>query len=276
MPQCGFLGLAQNVASTGRSGCQPKEPWPRMYVATRAGMLALYSLAPEVSSQEGEWQATLVREVRTCRPFRHFTERKLNLGAQRAGEVHLGASASASASASAASPKPSPRGEPPQEPSKWLSAVEMATHVPLEVPLWLCPQLKFFAYPADMPNDEICAALREGRAVEGRRRIHISRPSRDGVRYDMDSSSPGAEDRLSRLFGGALGATMEEPHQAEGARGGSRATAAPKGQAVLSVGSAWGAISEQHLGSVVGDLSLEQPDGTGSGLEEVDEDWLKA
>lgn len=305
MPQCGFLSVSQSVLSIGRSGS--RDPWPRMYVATRAGTLALYSLTPPsappgASSEPLEWQAVLAREFHTCRAFRHFTERRLNLrdlaplgGQSRArastceepvpGSHAFYASPRLSSQASPTlGPKdlraPSPEAAPRvfEEPSKWLSAVEMATHVPVEVPLWLCPQLSFFAYPVAMPRGQLCTALREGQCVPGRRRLLISRPERpgDGVRYDAFASSPGAEERLSRLFGGALGASLGAPQGnsavTEGPRRSLQASASVRA-ASISVGSAWGAIQEQHL-THQGDLSLEQPHGIGSALD-VEEDWLR-
>jgi len=403
MPKCGFLSPAKPSASS-RSSSQPRDACPRMYVATRTGTLALYSLgpgpppatastssassvgensllasagmAPSSSSsgssgpgatgpgagEGGDWQALLTKEVHTCRPFRHFTERRLSprdLGialarghtasapltgspdarasspgpagaADAAGSSRcpplaawaspqlgpqaspvLGPRASPSlgpcarspvlaprsgeAVARHAAPEDAPGGTPgSSEPSKWLSSVEMSTHVPMEVPLWLSPQLSFHSYPANVPRSELNTALRAGQAIPGRRRIVVSRPERpgEGVRYDGGANSPGREERLSRLFGGALGAAVDDvpasttvaaaPPRGLTAAAAGAASAATAGSstgrmpAAVAVGPAWGAISEQHLGGFATGGSLEQVDGIGTGLEEVEEDWLKA
>jgi len=352
MPKCGFLGLAQQSASSRR-----------MYVATRAGTLALYSISPGPSEgnaratssgatvvasggspatftngEGSEWQAVLTKEVYTCRPFRHFKEQRLS--PQDLGMVPASARRAASPSRTpsrAASPGPasafdvvSPRASPllgprpspllgprtspllgsrsptlgprpsPDEPaggggaaetSKWLSSVETATHVPTEVPLWLCPQLSFHAYPTAIPTADLHTRLRSGRAVPGCRRIAISRLERPGdtVQFDGSSASPGREERLSRLVDGALGTAVNDFRTAspsrvaarlsEGPRDGSlfEAGRPPTGMgAAVAVAPAWGVIADQHRGGLEAGGSLEQVDGIGTGLEEVEEDWLKA
>jgi len=354
------LGLAQQSASS-----------TRMYVATRAGTQALYSISPgppdgnarasssaatvagsgggqaTFTKDEGsEWQAVLTKEVYTCRPFRHFKEQRLSpqdLGVAPA--VPRRAASPSRTPSRAASPGPvsafdviSPRASPllrprpspllgprtspllgaspgvrsptlgprtfPDEPaggggaaetSKWLSSVETATHVPTEVPLWLCPQLSFHAYPTAMPTADLRARLRSGRAVPGRRRIAISRLERpgDSVQFDGSSASPGREERLSRLVDGALGTAVYDFRTASPARvraspsdrpreGSTDASVLEVGQpptgmgAAVAVAPAWGVIADQYRGGHEVGGSLEQVDGIGTGLEEVEEDWLKA
>ncbi|CAE8616596.1 unnamed protein product [Polarella glacialis] len=403
MPQCGFLTPALSSSSGRAVSSQPRDACPRMYVATRSGTLALYSLSPGSSSsstspgssfagQESggvvagsaasgpggssgpesaqEWQAVLTKEVHTCRPFRHFTERRFSpwdLGSaptpggrpsspprgamsgencQRASRPRLGSQASPRLGSQAspvlgprASPILGPRSPPlgprsaspapsalpggllfseelpsavatassSTEPSKWLSSVEMATHVPMEVPIWICPQLSFHAYPAGLPRAELNAMLREGRPIPGRRKIPVSRPERpgDGVRYGGGTPSADAEEQLSRLFDGALGAAVDDARWLPSGRGSARSQAAGSirtdesvavtardgGQpsavsgtesqrsASLAVAPAWGSIANAHLASgttAAADMSLLQMDGVGGGLEEVEEDWLKA
>ena len=51
---------------------------------------------------------------------------------------------------------------------RWLSYAETATHLPAQVPIWLCPRLSFYTYP-DVEPRELNALLRRGRpAPEGR------------------------------------------------------------------------------------------------------------
>lgn len=176
------------------------------------------------------------------------------------------------------------------EPSRWLSQVELKTHVPREVPLWLCPQLTFHTYSADALSEEVNAELRSGGVPANRRRVAITRQERpeDGVQYN---GTPVSDERLSRLFGGALDARVGE---GEAVVGGS-SVAAPQQQAQarpaavrtppfrpapgggsLSLAPAWGALGgTQHLGSSF-EGSLEPLNGVTDGLEVVEEDWLKA
>jgi len=339
MPQCGFLTLQP----LGLRSSQPRE-CPRMYVATRAGTLALYSLAPgsgrnpeqgaaaSGASTGEEWQATLLKEVHACRPFRHFTERRLSAGdlgppgstpgqlrapsPSRSGPMDAPNQRASSRQASPlgprASPAMGPAGSPrlgprpaspsllaplglsgiaPEDsllngPSKWLSAAETATHVPTEVPIWICPQLSFHAYPAATKRSELKAALRHGRAVTGRRKICISRPERpgDAVRYDGGTPSADGEERLSRLFGGALGAMMDEPpgpctttDKAGASEGGEASIPVQsRPQASVVVSEAWGQLHSSKTANGEEKASLLQMDGVGACLEEVEEDWLKA
>lgn len=162
----------------------------------------------------------------------------------------------------------------------------MATHVPAEVPLWLCPQLTFYTYPPSLSKADLNAMLRADRPVPHRRRVPISRPERpgDGVRYDGGAASPDSEERLSRLFGGALGAAVDDvtavgrsQASAQGAGSGGRAPGRGGAQRrTMTVAPAWGIVADAHLGDDAGSSTLAQPDGVGGGLEEVEEDWLKA
>eukprot|EP00439_Symbiodinium_sp_Y106_P013708 s550_g1.t5 len=173
----------------------PTFPW--IYVATRAGSLTVYSLhltpssfantstdpgSGETSDGPGseEWSTCLQRETRICRPLRHFNERRLSA---RDGETTSARSgpprSSGSGAASAASPRQrgSPRHGADLSPaattrsdegvSKWLAFAETATHVSTQVPLWLCPQLRVFAYPPDVSRDHLNASLRAGAMVPG-------------------------------------------------------------------------------------------------------------
>lgn len=193
------------------------------------------------------------------------------------------------------------------ENSKWLAQVETVTSVPSEVPLWLCPQLSFHAYPETLPHGELNRRLRAGQLVDGRRRIEVIRPERpgEGVRYD-GASLPGDE-RLSLLFGGALGAAVddssgsvavfagapvpgaaasgvwrpgEQPFgdcgvlgtDAAGFGGGGRASSGPS----VTVAPAWGSLAGDGNRTPGASGSLAQPDGIGDGLEDLEEDWLHA
>eukprot|EP00933_Yihiella_yeosuensis_P052309 TRINITY_DN50341_c0_g1_i1.p1 TRINITY_DN50341_c0_g1~~TRINITY_DN50341_c0_g1_i1.p1 ORF type:complete len:514 (-),score=85.73 TRINITY_DN50341_c0_g1_i1:59-1423(-) len=362
MPQCGFLAPSQS-SSGGMSSLNAP---PRMYVATRAGTLMLYTLTPSTSSSsppgEGssssgagssggdfssssEWQAVLTKEVHTCRPFRHFTEKRLGQGdlggsTGTAGLRHPspGRMSGDGTNSQRASPRlmpqaspglgprspplvPSRPGSPPQieelklppsgvgsrpgganaaaAASKWLSAAEMASHVPPEVPIWLCPQLSFHAYPADQTRADLNASLRDGRQVPGRKRIAVSRPTRpgDSVRYDGGSPSADNEERLSQLFGGALGAAVDDGIPLSAPKPGRISQESPANGAhcsvqpsrtdggrlsvpTVAVGQAWGSIGPKPLQAGasldVEEMNLQQNDGVGSVLEEVEEDWLKA
>eukprot|EP00931_Biecheleriopsis_adriatica_P103219 TRINITY_DN78087_c0_g1_i1.p1 TRINITY_DN78087_c0_g1~~TRINITY_DN78087_c0_g1_i1.p1 ORF type:complete len:820 (-),score=159.99 TRINITY_DN78087_c0_g1_i1:115-2574(-) len=362
MPKCGFF---IPTPASGRSS-QPRDTCPRMYVATRAGTLALYSLNPgkqaspsssfagepgpagaaaasqgagstaEGSSQE--WQATLLKEMHTCRTLRHFTERRLSPGdfvASQAGQAGARAPSPPPRSTAAASgdalsgsrasprlqaqasprlgPAPGPRspqlgprpGSPgPAEtaedasssgPSKWLSYAETATHVPVEVPIWMCPQLTFHTYPTAAERSDLKATLHWGRSVSGRRRICISRPERLGraVRCDSGGASADAEEHLSRLVGGALGTAVDENVQLSRARasglgregaGKGLGASSPEEDAELRPRAsvtlpteAWGQLADSSdaSGQEV-TAGLQQMDGIGACLEEVEEDWLKA
>lgn len=204
-----------------------------------------------------------------------FTDEGLQAGAGAAASSSAAAGLSSGAAGGGAGTAAA------TEPSKWLSSVELATHVPREVPLWLCPQLSFYAYPPGVAQHELNAALRSGLAPPGRRRIQITRPERpgDGVRYDGGASSPGYEEKLSRLFGGALGTSVGEalPEAAEDIDIAIPAFRSPRGGGSVCVAPAWGFLGEQHLEAGGLEGSFEQADG-GAGvagrLEEVEEDWL--
>lgn len=363
MPQCGFLSHERPSGAVRPSSAQSRDLCPRMYVATRAGEIALYSLVPAGpssspgaagssqgaaqatpagaaagpsggNSSENEWQAVLAKEFQACRPLRHFSERRLNqqdLGGAGRRSSHAGAALPEIPAASddcpvgpseglraaspmlgprdaspgpghglgpqAASPRTSIRAASPSydssgdcpgpEANPWLSQVETATHVPVDVPLWLCPQLSFRFHNSDASPSELNAALRSGQVPPGSRRIAVSRPERpsDGVRYD-GASAP-SEERLSQLIGGALSAAQSAPaasrvsgpssqlSSAQAASSGGFAPASRSG-AVVTVGEAWGAIGEQGDPGALEHTSLEQVDGIGVGLEHVDEDWVKA
>lgn len=165
LPQCAFISpSARPRASSGLSG-------PCMYVATRAGLLAVYSLTtagaastPEPSLGEDTWVATLQREVRICRQLRHFSERRLGTCSRD----------------SPRSPRISEEGGQGNEPSKWLSYAETATHLPTDVPIWISPQLRFYAYPAG-DAEQMNQQLRRGERPAGCRCIDITRPKQPGV-----------------------------------------------------------------------------------------------
>lgn len=173
---------------------------------------------------------------------------------------------------------------------RWLSQVETSTHVPLEVPLWLCPQLSFHTYPDSVPAHELNEALRIGAApVEAhcRRRVVVRRPDRPGDRVRYDGVSRPGEERLSELFGGALEAavgsgSLDAVTSSEALQG---FVSAPLGYAAgralpaVALAPAWGSIAEQ-LQFVEDDdaadgCNLAQVDGVGAGLEFVEEDWLQ-
>lgn len=325
LPQCCFLSSSSQTApsTTGRSSPRPWDA-PRLCVVTRAGTLALYTLSPTalptagVQPDPAEWQALLTKEVRICRPLRHFTERRIRdtaplpgpsrgrsgslgdasqalpgpeAGAQRItlGPWAMGSSPSQSTASPLLGPRKSPGigprspplgprsgpGDPleaeespplPHEPSKWLSALEVSTHVKQEVPIWLSPQLTFHAYPRGMARDEISLKLREGQVIPGSQRLQISRPDKpgEGVRYEGGTSTPDSEERLSRLFGGAMGSRVDGMPLA--------VQPPPPRPATVSVGPAWGVIGEPEQDQV-SELRLLEA----AGMEpELDEDWLKA
>lgn len=369
MPQCSFLSLAQPTAPARAGTSAQHDICPRMYVATRTGTLALYSLSPggpaHSSSHSGQsgssagsaqassagdsaWQAGLTTEVHFCRAFRHFTERRLSprdfetdaytsrplsprLGptdssghrasprlqswhaspGMRPSSPPLGLRAGhASPGLRPSSPPLGPRAGSPGPlaplgmpglasdveqsqtstgPSKWLAFAETATHVPVEVPIWMCPQLSFHAYPSSTPRSELKVMLRQGGLAPGRKRISISRPGRPGdtVRYDGGASSSDAEERLSRLFGGALGTAMDEGPLPTAERDAcKKLTAAsasssktfpePRPNATVTVADAWGQLAYSSAAPATIQANLQPMDGTGACLEEVEDDWLKA
>jgi len=100
LPKCGFLNHLKPSASGRSTVLQSRSAYPRMYIATRAGSLALYSLCPPNASSSAqrtgaaaapansvnpasfventEWQAMLAKEDYVCRLLRHFSERRLS------------------------------------------------------------------------------------------------------------------------------------------------------------------------------------------------------
>mmetsp|Transcript_82943 Transcript_82943/g.231354 ORF Transcript_82943/g.231354 Transcript_82943/m.231354 type:complete len:886 (-) Transcript_82943:97-2754(-) len=432
MPKCGFQTQMSPSASSRLSPSQPRDMYPRLCIATRAGSLALYALsapAPLATSSRApgagvaghssgggggsghptggsigvgghsaggivgggcaatngdnnEWQALLTREVHVCRPFRHFTERRLSpsdgqgrggLERRRSAGSSMAASADAGSSSPVAawrspldtgglreqwelaglapSPEASPRPSPvlrplasptlgpratgswqqpwaspqlgprrslsppahaaheePADTQRWLSQVETSTHVPVEVPVWLCPQLSFHTYPSTSSADELNAALRTGAEIPGRARVAVKRPERpgEGVRYGAASAL--GEERLSQLFGGAIGAALDDapatapsvPSSGSAAARstmanedvcggggemesqlGCQAATSPARRAVpvVAIAPAWGAIAEQRPldeDDECGGPNLAQVDGIGTGLDDVEEDWLQA
>lgn len=169
-----------------------------------------------------------------------------------------------------------------------MAQVETVTSVPSEVPLWLCPQLNFYAYPGAMSCAELNNRVRAGHTVEGRRRIEIKRPERpgEGVRY-AGVSAPG-EERLSQLFGGALGAAVDDGSAAAAAAGtagrqqgdappDTPATAAlGRATPVMTVAPAWGSLAGDGNRVQGASGSLIPPDGVGEGLDDLEEEWLHA
>lgn len=363
-PQCGFLSASQasggapaaaSAAAVGRSSSSTtgggassmaarSGACPRMYVATRAGTLALYSLVPGspregnahagaghvggsaaaaaapggggsegCAADTGELRAVLTKEVRVCRPFKHFVECRPS-----PHDLGICAPLSPAHTVAPSSPKlPSPRDTPPLCPSspmsgtraaspkpvsgasnpvlgrstaedassagvngnatpamefsKWSSQIETATHVPMEVALWLSPQLSFYSYPASVRSCELNRALRAGEAVPDCKRIAVSRPERLGDRIHYFGAPAPSEERLSELFGGALGAAVDDAPQPT-------APVATSRRRELAVAPAWGSIGDPHaLASGACGGSLEQADGIGPGLaEDLEEDWLRA
>jgi len=339
------------------------------------------------SSEVGEWQTQLLKEVHFCRPLRHFTERRLppqdlrpsvaaggaaGLAAPGAlGGIRRGSSSGTSAvpaevlaaaspcgspllgprASPSLGPRPSPAspllgprspglapcqpGSPPPpeegtggaaaapaqgqgcggEASRWLQHVELTTHMPTDVPVWLCPSLSFHAYSSGLASAQLNAALRAGRAPPGRRRLAVTRLERPGDSVSYDGGSSPAD--FSHLFGGALGASVgapvaaaapsasapSSPTSAEcrpvasgpafdgpklgasttkkvgkaGQKAVARAAAGGGGGSggSITVGPAWGSLGEQHLDAGDRESSLLQADGVGA-LEDVDEDWVKA
>lgn len=263
MPQCGFLG-----------GGRGREVRPRLYVATRDGNVALYSLSPGAphSEQADEWLAMLAGEVRACRPLRHFTERRLSYadGLREASPPRSRASSPRPQASSPLRRSASPRARSPDRSDRaerWLSQVETATHMPVDVPLWMCPQLSFCLHPqTEGTSDVINARLRRGEALLGSA-VSISRPAHPSVRYDSMQD----EEQLSRLIGGAMGGqTVARASVSASSRNFPPADAQVSGRTV-TLAPAWGAIGNDAVGS-----SLEQVDGVGMGLEHVQEDWVKA
>ncbi|CAK9076746.1 unnamed protein product [Durusdinium trenchii] len=177
LPQCTFFNPPSRSSSS----------FPWMYVATRAGSLAVYSLnansgpSSEPETSGDEWAASLLRETRICRPLRHFCERRL---AERGPLV----------------PR-SERAPEEAEPSTWLAEAETATQLPLEVPLWMSPQLRFYAYPSDLPPERLNAQLRRGLAPP---------PSRRAVEITAVQGVPPTEWRNDECgeWLGALGAAV--------------------------------------------------------------------
>eukprot|EP00930_Biecheleria_cincta_P031954 TRINITY_DN22167_c0_g1_i1.p1 TRINITY_DN22167_c0_g1~~TRINITY_DN22167_c0_g1_i1.p1 ORF type:complete len:829 (+),score=116.26 TRINITY_DN22167_c0_g1_i1:241-2727(+) len=175
------------------------------------------------------------------------------------------------------------------EPSKWLAFAETATHMPVEVPIWMCPQLSFHAYPSSTPRSELKVMLRQGRQASGRKRISITRPDRPGdtVRYDGGASSADAEERLSRLFGGALGTAMDqgplpmaERNDCKNLNAASASSSKdfpePRPNATVIVAEAWGQLAYSSATPATVEANLQPMDGIGACLEEVEDDWLKA
>lgn len=298
MPTCGFIN-----ATGSRQRSRPAQALaPRVCVATRAGTLALYALTPSTASGDagaaqgesapgvaeaasgadsGEWQAELLKELPVCRPLQHFRERQLSPRSMAASarprvmaSPRLGPAASPRAGyalasprasvgsfdASALSPRVSSEEAAAAEAAKWLSQVETATHAPMEVPIWHCPQLSFHTYPDSMRGQDINDALRAGATIAGCKTISVSRPERasDQVHYD------GAES-LSGALGTAVDEDRCERPARPAARPGPTGTRAPPS---LIVAPAWGNIGDQP--------TVEHISAVGTGLEHVDEDWVKA
>ncbi|CAE7520969.1 ATG18G [Symbiodinium natans] len=264
MPHSSFF-----MPRSGRGGAAGQSlPW--IYVATRAGSLTVYSLhsAPSTASHTSadlgecgdggapeEWSTCLQRENRICRPLRHFNERRLSA---RDGETSARATGPSKGPSSPREARGSQRASPRQAAdlspatttrstrsdegvSKWLAFAETATHLPIQIPLWLCPQLRIFAYP-DTSRDELNASLRAGQMVPGRREMEISRSEHPGETV-LYHSQAAAGDELRQLFGGALGAAVDE------------ASAGPQ----LSVSGGW----PPRLGS-------------SDSREDAEDDWVKA
>jgi hypothetical protein len=351
MPQCGFVNMSQSRRATLNS----RPLCSRICVASRMGTLALYALSPSMPSdaspgiagtsgpvgasgdsivpgqrsgagENSEWQATLTKEVKFCRPLQHFRERRYSqielmrpssrpqspqlffampelgikdledktspwtspllqpLPSPRASP-HLGPKAMPSPRASPhvgprASPRllrsasPGPEDAFSIEPSKWLSQAETTTYAPSDVPIWHCPQLAFQTYPACMEVAELNATLRSGNRILNCKELVVSRPERPSDRVHCD----GVE-RLPELFVGALGSTVDDSSASSrehlehlvGSQSRKSATVlAAKRAPALVVAPAWGSIRGKHGGN------LEQEDGIGSGLEDLEEDWVKA
>lgn len=180
------------------------------------------------------------------------------------------------------------------ESTRWLSQVETATHVPMEVTVWCSPQLSFETYPAAVCGEEVNASLRYGMRISGCTPLAVSRPELPSDRVHYGSRGPGdlEDGRLSELVVGALGSTVGSvaagagasgsiegvtlgPPQDGGAPSRTHGWESPGGapgrrQPALTMAPPWGAIGQQEGGT------LEQCHGIGTGLEDVEEDWLKA
>ncbi|CAK0884023.1 unnamed protein product [Prorocentrum cordatum] len=174
----------------------------------------------------------------------------------------------------------------------WASEVETATHAPVEVPLWLCPQLSFHTYPAGARPGDLNAALRSGQAVGGRRKLVMSRPPRLGEGYDVQyrgrgvACAGGGQERLSDALGAAVSQAAASP-RGGGQPGSALGARSPLGEepveelrtaaAEVTMAPAWGAVGYLGVGSVEdAGGNLLQADGVGCGMEEVVEDWLTA
>jgi len=339
MPKCGFLSPSP-PSSSNRSAAQLRDACPRMYVATRAGSLALYSLSPAVVMASaagtggtegeceaacpgidgGEWHAYLTKEVMFCRPLRQFTEHKLNLGEFSSGasssrsrrnsdtlsspRVPVSTSAPQSPCLAPVEPaihRPSPELGPKSvpcrpctpslddaasalgnatgancsEPSKWLSSVELTTHAPRDVPLWLCPQLSFFTYPGNVSANAVNAQIRSGCLLLGRKSMPVARVEQPGevVSYNIGTSqSIDCEEHLARHLGGALGSSAQN--------GVARrpVTLGPSDMIAASAAACAGPVNGHPSVSVAAAWTScdDRPQADCQKWEEVEDDWLKA
>eukprot|EP00434_Breviolum_minutum_P010358 symbB.v1.2.009138.t1/scaffold577.1/size258142/13 len=161
-----------------------------MYSLTARGTLDRPDAAGADESLVG---ATLQREVRICRPLRHFSECRLGNDRSR--------------------PSPrSPREEESSEP--WLSFAETATHLPTDVPIWMSPQLRFYAYTVgDEDRDALKRQLWRGEAPE-RKSITIRRPEQPGVDAVLHPGASSVDAAQRVKLGTAMqGTAMEDEHE---------------------------------------------------------------
>eukprot|EP00929_Paragymnodinium_shiwhaense_P038862 TRINITY_DN20479_c0_g1_i1.p1 TRINITY_DN20479_c0_g1~~TRINITY_DN20479_c0_g1_i1.p1 ORF type:complete len:789 (-),score=122.29 TRINITY_DN20479_c0_g1_i1:709-3075(-) len=325
-PKCGFQSVSSAAGgghgSSSASTRSHPEVHMRLQIASFVGSVSQFSLSPAPpatsatssarpgpnatgvgggclhESETIELQHKLVRETPICRTLTHFTERRLELAGQQAGQPGgsllpspRGARSPRGVSSMAAESQDLQRQTSSDADAHvWLSQAETATHAPLDVPLWLCPLLSFHTFAETLPRHEINSTLRAGCEVPRRTKLCIKRPERlaEAVRYD-GVSAPG-EERLSELFGGAIQAavhasssrTATTPYGRDrcgslshgsvlaGATSAGGPPDKPRGS--VSLVPAWGTIDgvASHISEAEPEVELLGPP-----IDSIDDDWIK-
>jgi hypothetical protein len=139
----------------------------------------------------------------------------------------------------------------------------------MDVPIWHCPQLSFYTYPASVNSQDLNESNRAGKFIPGCKHIDIIHPERPS-----DQVHCHGDKQLSELFVGALGTAVDDTVRARPAiaqapqhePGQTTAQAPPS----LVVAPAWGNINGKQ------EVDLEPLSVVGTVLEDVEEDWVKA
>jgi len=276
IPQCAFLAT-RRVGSTA----------PRMYIVTRAGALALYSLPADAVNEER--QAVLKKEVHVFRPLTHFSERRLpSTGARTATpevpaddprvltlgpwsererqESPLGSPWGSPRMSPAASPRIGPSASPLMGP--WASPI-------------LGPQTPQRSHVGSRADESVASSKWIAQVeMTTCRAKEVPVWLCPQLTFHSYPPLPCAEINESLRAGEALpGKRIAVSRRQQPGDGRFDTREAPMRTPSMTIVSAWGAIGgiyEQNLEGVV-NSSLEQLDGSGSVIDNVeDEDWVKA